>query len=43
MLKSLKEIFAFGNVCNLFEAELIEFEGEVDHVHVLITLREYQY
>ena len=26
----------FEEVCNKFEAELIEFEGETDHVHLLI-------
>lgn len=34
ILKHLKTIFA--NVCNDFEAELIEFEGEGDHVHLLV-------
>jgi putative transposase len=35
ILQDLKEIFA--SVCNDFEARLIEFEGEEDHVHLLIN------
>ena len=35
MLSSMKIIFQ--NVCKQFEAELIEFEGERDHVHLLIN------
>ena len=35
ILQDLKDIFT--NVCNNFEAELIEFEGEKDHVHLLIN------
>jgi putative transposase len=35
ILAELKEIFA--SVCNDFEAELIEFNGEHDHVHLLVT------
>ena len=31
----LKEIFA--SVCRDFEAELIEFDGEEDHVHLLVV------
>ena len=31
----LKEIFA--SVCQDFEAELVEFDGEKDHVHLLIN------
>ena len=33
ILDDLKEIFA--SVCRDFEAELIEFDGEDDHVHLL--------
>lgn len=35
ILKDLREIFV--NVCKDFEAELIEFEGEGDHVHLLVN------
>lgn len=35
VLKDLKEIFA--SVCQDFEAELVEFDGEKDHVHLLIN------
>ena len=28
----------FSNVCADFEAELVEMDGEPDHVHLLITL-----
>ena len=35
VLEDLKEIFA--SVCQDFEAELVEFEGEKDHVHLLIN------
>lgn len=35
MLNTLKEIF--NSVCNDFEAKLIEFDGECDHVHLLIN------
>ncbi len=35
ILDDLKEIFA--RVCHDFEAELIEFDGEDDHVHLLVT------
>ena len=35
VLEDLKEIFA--SVCQDFEAELIEFDGEKDHVHLLIN------
>lgn len=35
ILKELSEIFC--NVCRDFEAYLIEFEGEKDHVHLLIN------
>lgn len=34
MLKALEEIFA--HVCEDFEAELVEFNGEDDHVHLLV-------
>ena len=34
VLEDLKEIFA--SVCQDFEAELVEFDGEKDHVHLLI-------
>lgn len=27
----------FKNVCNAFEAELVEFDGEKDHVHLLVV------
>ena len=35
VLEDLKEIFA--SVCQDFEAELVEFEGEKDYVHLLIN------
>jgi putative transposase len=35
ILKDLKNIFS--NVCNDFEAELVEFDGEYDHVHLLVN------
>ena len=35
MLESMKMIFHI--ICEQFEAELIEFEGERDHVHLLIN------
>ena len=35
ILEELKKIFA--SVCHDFEAELIEFNGEHDHVHLLVT------
>ena len=34
-LAALKTIFA--DVCQDFEAELVEFEGEDDHVHLLVN------
>lgn len=34
MLGALKEIFQ--DICQHFEAQLIEFEGETDHVHLLV-------
>ncbi len=34
-LDSLKIIFS--KVCGDFEAELVEFEGEMDHVHLLVN------
>jgi putative transposase len=27
----------FKNICNNFEAELVEFDGEKDHVHLLVN------
>ena len=35
MLASMKIIF--NNLCEQFEAELIGFEGEKDHVHLLVN------
>lgn len=35
ILSDLKEIFT--NVCNDFDSQLAEFEGEGDHVHLLIN------
>ena len=35
ILESMKEVFV--NVCKSFEAELIEFNGEGDHVHLVIN------
>ena len=35
ILEFLETIFI--NVCDDFEAELVEFDGEVDHVHLLIN------
>ena len=35
ILQDLKQIFI--SICTDFEAELVEFEGEYDHVHILIT------
>ena len=35
VLEDLKEIFT--SVCQDFEAELVEFDGEKDHVHLLIN------
>ena len=35
VLEDLKEIF--GSVCQDFEAELVEFDGEKDYVHLLIN------
>lgn len=34
ILNELREIFL--NVCSDFEASLVEFEGEDDHVHLLV-------
>lgn len=34
ILEDLREIFA--SVCTDFEAELVEFDGEDDHVHLLV-------
>ena len=36
ILADLREIFQ--NVCRDFEASLVEFEGERDHVHLLVSL-----
>ena len=35
ILEDLKSIFA--SVCKDFEAELVEFDGEADHVHLLVN------
>jgi len=35
VLENLRSIFS--SVCKDFEAELIEFDGETDHVHLLIN------
>ena len=35
MLKRLKEIFQ--ETCNKWECQLVEFNGEADHVHLLIN------
>lgn len=35
IILALREIFQ--SVCTLFEAELVEFDGESDHVHLLIN------
>ena len=35
VLDHMKEIF--NSVCNDFEATLVEFEGEGDHVHLLVN------
>ena len=35
ILVDLRSIFA--GVCNDFEAELVEFDGEHDHVHLLLN------
>ena len=35
IIEDLKTVF--NNVCKDFEAELIEFDGEGDHVHLLIN------
>jgi putative transposase len=35
MLDDLRPIFA--SVCNDFESELVEFDGEDDHVHLLVN------
>ena len=34
-LKTLLEVFT--NVCGDFEAQLVEFNGEADHVHLLVN------
>ena len=35
ILEDLKQVF--GRVCNSVEAELMEFDGEKDHVHLLVN------
>ncbi|MBM9519109.1 IS200/IS605 family transposase [Desulforhopalus vacuolatus] len=35
MIEDLRDIFA--KVCTDFEAELVEFDGEHDHVHLLVN------
>ena len=35
VLDDLRSIFA--GICNDFEAELVEFDGEEDHVHLLVN------
>ncbi len=35
VMRELKLIFA--SVCRDFEADLVEFEGEQDHVHLLVN------
>ena len=35
MLPTLRSLFE--NVCNEFEVELVEFNGEADHVHLLVN------
>jgi putative transposase len=35
ILENLRPIFS--SVCRDFEAELVEFDGEDDHVHLLVT------
>jgi len=35
ILNDMREIFA--SVCRNFEAELVEFDGEDDHVHLLVN------
>lgn len=35
MLHFLKEVFS--DICKNFDAELVEFDGEVDHVHLLVN------
>ena len=35
ILSDLESIFS--KICNDFEAELVEFEGEYDHVHLLVN------
>jgi putative transposase len=35
MLETLRDIFS--HVCNEFESELIEMDGEGDHVHLLVN------
>lgn len=34
-LERMEQIF--GDVCESFEAELVEFNGETDHVHLLVN------
>jgi len=35
ILEEMRQIFT--DICVSFEAELVEFEGEKDHVHLLVT------
>lgn len=35
MLDFLHKVFS--DICKNFDAELVEFEGEVDHVHLLVN------
>jgi len=35
MMKTLRDVFE--HVCKEFEAELVEFDGEGDHVHLLVN------
>lgn len=35
VMRELKLVF--GNVCKDFDAQLIEFDGEKDHVHLLVN------
>ena len=34
-LNTMKEIFTY--ICEKFDAELVEFDGETDHVHLLVN------
>jgi putative transposase len=35
ILETMREIFT--EICQRFEATLVEFEGEADHVHLMVT------